>query len=101
MIKNFNTLDVLSVYTGRLMNTMDGVYEVMDHFYPGIMTLGIAAMQKTASKEILRQLPQLGSLPTIDGLNFIEEGRKAIEKFGNELALSGPHGTGNPDMMEN
>lgn len=66
--KAFQTLSVAEVYTGLCLQQPSGFHEVMDHLYPGIMTLGTAMMQPTASKFLGESLPQLAALgkPTKD-----------------------------------
>ena len=43
--KAFDSLAVAGVYTGMVLEEGGGIHEVMDHLYPGIMTLGTAVMQ--------------------------------------------------------
>lgn len=108
MKKEMPTSGVLGVYTGRALGDADGgngmkqIHEVMDHFYPGIMTLGIAHMAKTASKEVLRQVPAVADLaqPEDWAAGYSEYLKQGIAKFGETIMLDGPHGTGNPDMHE-
>ncbi len=106
--KELPTIGVLGVYTGRTLgdgkggNGMAEIGEVMDHFYPGIMTLGMASMANTASREVLRQVPTVAELeqPADWRTGYDVYREKAIEKFGPTISLDGPHGTGNPDMRE-
>lgn len=102
MIKEFNTVAVLGVFTGRVLaeHGFSEIHEIMDHFYPGIMTLGCASMAKTASHEVARQHPEFNSLPECTKENWEEFTTNAVAKFGDKMNLNGPHGTGNPDMME-
>lgn len=100
--KPLPTLGVLGVYTGILLKKegFGEIHEVMDHLYPGIMTMGLAYMAKTASKEILRQHPEFASLPHCTKTNYQEFAAKALSTFGETITVDGPHGTGNPDMHE-
>lgn len=106
MKKALPTLGVLGVYTGRVLSVggFDQIHEVLDHFYPGIMTLGCAMALPTAQKEVLRQVPAVAEIPSPG--NNAEWGAKvsayaalALEKFGPTIELEGPHGTGGPDMI--
>ncbi len=98
--KYFPTLAVLGAYSGICLDGFSGIHEVFDHFYPGIMTLGVASMAKTGSKEILRQHPEISELPECTQKNWREYSRIALEKFGSTMGLEGPHGTGGPDVKE-
>jgi len=59
--KAFPIKDILSVSTGIMVSDkkMQGVYDVMDFFYPGITTIGLAYMQETAAEKIFEQHPVL------------------------------------------
>jgi hypothetical protein len=61
MKKSFKTIDILPVASGLTLYNggFAGIQEVMDHFYPGIMTIGCAAMGKDAAEEVKKQLPDL------------------------------------------
>lgn len=62
--KSFPIENVLTVFTGVCMKSGIGMaQDVFDHLYPGIMTLGCAAMQPRAARELLRQHPWLGDVP--------------------------------------
>ena len=89
--KTFGTLAVLGVFTGRVLEEKGfaGIHEVMDHLYPGIMTLGIAAMAKQAAAEIGRQVP--GAVPWTEGDDWRDYAAHAIETLGPALAILGPH----------
>jgi hypothetical protein len=64
MTKVFPADVVLSAYSGRFVcKDFGDVHELMDLFYPGIMTLGLAAMSTRAAAELRRQFPILGDVP--------------------------------------
>ena len=90
--KEFSTLAVAGVYTGRVLEHggMNGIHEVMDHLYPGIMTIGIAAMADRASDVIGEQLPALAALgkPTDDGWQAYAD--SVVKHLGPTLWVSGP-----------
>jgi hypothetical protein len=89
--KAFPTLDVMGVYTGFVLNPKGfaGTHEVMDHFYPGIMTIGTAAMAPNASKEIARQIPEVATVSG-DPAKWEEYGHDAVRLLGPTLELDGP-----------
>ena len=89
--KTFSTLSVAEVYSGICLQQPCGMHEVMDHLYPGIMTLGTAMMQPAASKYLGTYLPELAAL----GMPA-EGGHEAyavlvVEKLGSTLEVPGPH----------
>jgi hypothetical protein len=96
MTKAFPIENVLTVYTGFCMKQGVGMaQDVFDHLYPGIMTLGCAAMADTAAKELLRQHPTLAELPTMPddgGMPAVNRVVAAARKrFGDTLEVEGPH----------
>ena len=98
--KPMPTLGVLGVLTGIVLKDhgFSEIHEVMDHFYPGIMTIGVAMMGDTARREVLRQHPELAELPPCTKENFVQYAADALARFGETISLIGPHGTGQPDM---
>jgi hypothetical protein len=57
--RTFKTIDVLEVWTGKqLPGFEEGFHGVMDFFYPGIMTVGCAAMLEPCRKLLEIQLPE-------------------------------------------
>ncbi len=100
--KPLPTLGVLGVYTGLVLKQggFSEIHDVMDHLYPGIMTLGCAHMAGTARKEVLRQHPEFAELPECDSGNWEQFASDALAKFGPTIDVVGPHGTGNPDMWD-
>lgn len=102
MKKALPTLGVLGLYTGIYLKSFSEIHETLDHFYPGIMTIDCAMMMPTGSKEVLRQVPAVAEIPqpTDWKAGYAEYARLGLEKFGPTIELDGPHGTGNPDMME-
>jgi hypothetical protein len=90
MTKTFSTAAVLGVYTGRILNS-DGfapIHEVMDFFFPGIMTLGCAHMLDVASAEVARQYPDVVDLGPCTETNYQEYYGDALVKYGTTMALS-------------
>jgi hypothetical protein len=102
MEKQMPTLGVLGVYTGIVLKQggFGEIHEVMDHLYPGIMTLSAARMAKTASKEVGRQHPELADLGECGSHNYEQYSASALKRFGESIPIEGPHGTGNPDMFD-
>ena len=100
MKKPMPTLGVMGVYTGILLKQggFGEIHEVMDHFYPGIMTIGVAMMADTAKREVLRQRPECLKLPDCEDIGYERFAARALATFGESIELDGPHGTGNPDM---
>jgi hypothetical protein len=93
--KAFPIENVLTVYTGFCMKRGVGIaQDVFDHLYPGIMTLGSAAMQPKAADELKRQHPALAELPSIPeggGLPACERVIAAARAiFGDTIAVEGP-----------
>ena len=88
--KAMPTLGVLGVYTGRVLKEhgFGEIHEVFDHFYPGIMTLGCAAMAEDAAAEVARQVP--GCVPWKDDDDWQEYARRGLEAFGPTIELDGP-----------
>jgi hypothetical protein len=89
--KAFGTLAVMGVFTGRVLEEhgFGRIHEVMDHLYPGIMTMGVAAMAEQAAAEIGRQVP--GALPWTEGDDWRDYGRRAVAALGPTLNIIGPH----------
>ena len=87
------TLGVVGVATGFTLkeNAMIEIHEVMDHLYPGIMTIGIAMMAESAKEEVLAQIPELRELPQCTAENYQEVAQIALEKFGPTVLLFGGH----------
>jgi hypothetical protein len=88
--KKFSTLAVLGAYSGRVLEDhgFASIHEVMDHFYPGIMTIGVAAMGKLAAIEIKRQVPAVEDFR--DGEDWRAYAARGIETFGSTIELQGP-----------
>lgn len=57
MKKNFKTIDILSVTTGRLLGEMDGIYDVLSHLTGSIvMTHSIPNLMEPCARAIREQL---------------------------------------------
>ena len=91
--KTFPIEDVLTVVTGIMLKTGADFQGVMDVLYPGIMTIGCAAMQETASEEILRQHPKIREvLRTAPDPRQYEDFLQYMRiHFGPTLEIEGPH----------
>jgi len=100
--KQMPTLGVLGTYTGFVLKRggFSEIHEVLDHLYPGIMTLGCAHMAKTAAKEIARQHPELAELGECIKSNWEDYAHRGLARFGEFISVDGPHGTGTPDMHD-
>jgi hypothetical protein len=94
MTKNFPTVSVLTVSTGVMLEKGADFQSVMDHFFPGIFTLGCVAMQPTAAKEIYRQLPEVKAFADFWGEINADNCEAflcaTIERYGETLPLDGP-----------
>jgi hypothetical protein len=89
--KTFPTLAVCGVLSGRVLEEkgFSGIHEVMDHFYPGIMTMGVAAMGDAAADEVARQVPTAPRWKESD--DWREYGARCLSILGPTLDLVGPH----------
>lgn len=88
MEKTFDTIAVLSITTGILTRKMEDIYDVMDFFYPGIMTLGLAAMSGEAKKIILAQHPELAAVKIRSGEHFKDDLAEALRKLPYRITLT-------------
>ena len=90
-LKTFGTLAVMGAYTGYLLeeNGFGKIHEVFDHFFPGIMTLGVAALSKHASAEIARQCPEVKDVRG-DPADWKTFGPASIAALGSTIDLRGP-----------
>jgi hypothetical protein len=92
-LRAFKAITVLEVYSGFVLEDGGGfgnVHDVMDHFWPGIMTLGCAAMSETAKKEVLRQHPELEKLGLPTEKNWKAWRGRSLAKLPPTLELEGP-----------
>lgn len=89
--KEFPTLAVMGVLTGIVLEErgFGGIHEVFDFFYPGIMTLGVAAMSPKAAAEVKRQLPEAPEME--EGEDYRVYAKRAIKALGKTVSLTGPH----------
>lgn len=89
--KSFPTLAVMGAYTGYLLEEgkFGQIHEVMDHFYPGIMTIGVGAMQPNAAAEIKRQRPEVADVPG-DPAKYREFAEASVAALGATMDLEGP-----------
>lgn len=103
MKKSFDIEDVLTVVTGVMLRKGADFQGVMDHLYPGIMTIGCAAMQPTAAEEIQRQHPKMREFCRVNEMHegddrigwcadFVQLARVS---FGSTIQIDGPHEVSN------
>lgn len=90
--KSFPIFPVMGVVTGIVLeeNGFLGIHELMDHFFPGIMTMGAAIMMPVAKEEILKQHPFLKDVAECTKDNYkkwVEEEMKKLPAF---LDITGP-----------
>lgn len=90
--KSFPIFPVMGVVTGIVLeeNGFQGIHELMDHFFPGIMTMGAAIMMPVAKEEILKQHPFLKDIAECTKDNYkkwVEEEMKKLPAF---LDITGP-----------
>lgn len=91
----FPTLDLLSVTTGMLLNTMDGIYKVYEHFVGGpVWTHMLPPLGPEMKVRVLAQHPHLAAADaeaenvTPENVGFYQQ--LFIELYGAELPLEGP-----------
>ena len=101
MKRPFATLDVLGVYTGYVLREKGfaGVHEVMDHFFPGIMTIGVAAMFPRAAAEVKRQIPSVVEVPGDPKDDWKAYADAAVRVLGETLELEGPITLGDGEVQ--
>lgn len=93
--KDFPVAAVGGVCTGICLNSFSGIHEVMDHLYPGIMTIGCAAMMTRARDELYRQHPKLREFVRVNGIPEGAEQAATFRQllrmhFGETLSTEGP-----------
>ena len=99
--KSFKTVAVLGIYSGLVLEKggFGEMHEVMDHFYPGIMTLGAAMMGERGAEEVVRQHPELVKVGLPAGSPYVGKHSKlgwkawrdkALTKLPPKLVLEGP-----------
>lgn len=89
--KPFPTADVMTVATGIKLADDADFHSVMDHLFPGIMTIVCAAMQPRAAQELKRQHPKISEIMRIESpKNYGAFLSLATVCFGDTLAVSGP-----------
>ena len=96
MIKNFPTSAVLATYSGRVLKDFSEIHHLLDHLYPGIMTLGCAMVLPEARATILRQHPGIDQIDApadwSDAEQRLDYLRRAEGVFGATMALdNGPN----------
>ena len=62
MIKSFATSAILATYSGRVLVDFSEIQNLLDHLYPGIMTLGCAMVLPEARATIKRQHPGIDQI---------------------------------------
>ena len=97
MRKDFKIEAVLSAITGTLLCDFGDMHEVYDHYYPGIMTLGVALMADQCRERVLEEHPGLKGVlsPDVGGATgdaYLEAIapwlREMREAHGEELTLT-------------
>ena len=95
--KRILTSTALSILTGRLCGSFADMQEAMDVFYPGIMTLGCAAMLPRAQGIIKSLCPELAAaaehhpyIQSEDVDTFIAAVKDLSEQFPDGVTISGP-----------
>jgi hypothetical protein len=105
-VKQFSTLAAVGVATGIVMENegMSGIHAVFDHFYPGIMTVGLLAMAEPAKDAVLSQVPALRDFIAENGrptkFNYDTWGRRAVKAIGATVELTGPLGDAPDEIAE-
>ncbi|HEU4368307.1 MAG TPA: hypothetical protein VFV05_08800 [Methylomirabilota bacterium] len=99
--RSFPTLAVVGTYTGRLLvpGGFGDIHDVMNHLYPGIMTMGLAAMAEHAARHLGEHVPGLRDLPAYDedaGPGAYAD--LAVERLGPTLLVPGPANTSNAEI---
>ncbi len=103
MKKTFSTEAVFTVVTGIVLCDYGLAAEVMDHLYPGIMTIGQAAMQGHASEAIQLQHPKMREFlrtATPAKEDWQAFNTEAKLHFGSELEIEGPLNPSNETISE-
>lgn len=102
MRKKLQTLGVVGAYSGRLLKErgFGEIHEVFDHLYPGIMTVGVAAMSDDTKKYLGQDVPALLEIPSITKENFEEVAAWCLDRFGPEIDVEGPIKDINPSEVE-
>lgn len=87
--KSFPTLAVLGAYTGIVLEErgFGGIHEVFDFFYPGIMTLGVAAMSENIKQLLLANVPELEGWNDVSRLGWEKFAKEALAHFGETISL--------------
>lgn len=94
MKKKFKTLAVVGAHSGKLLEHggFGDIHDVFDHLYPGIMTLGVAAMADSAARELLAQEPRLMMFDEVayQKLGIDSFKHAAIGVLGESVEIDGP-----------
>lgn len=87
--------DVLTVVTGIMLERGADFQGVMDVLYPGIMTIGCAAMRSHAADEICRQHPKMREFCRVHMTTDVSKLGDFIQlakiHFGETIEIDGPH----------
>lgn len=72
--KSFHLGDILTVSTGTLVSSMDGVHHILNHMtQDNLFTHQILIASPIMREELIRQLPFLGQVEKPEGLSTREE----------------------------
>lgn len=96
--KHFKTEAILTVTSGINLGDFAWVHELMDFLFPGIMTIGVAAMSQIARTELLRQHPSLKDLPEITTRNWSQWLTKNMPLLPKTFEIEGPLNVPNKDV---
>lgn len=90
--KSFRITPIMGVVSGIVLE--DGgwvdMQEVMNHFFPGIMTMGAVVMSPVAKEAILEQHPFLASVPLPTPATYKQWVQEEMSKLPAYLDLEGP-----------
>ena len=89
-MKEFTTLTVIGAATGFCLedNGLGKIHELFDFFWPGISTIGILAMAKEMTNELVRQIPDLKTfVDTITENNWESIAKIAVNQFGEKVLV--------------
>lgn len=90
MKKSFPMHAALTIWTGRVCGDFGEAHNLMDHFFPGIMTIGMAAMSERGKAEVESQFPRIAEAAFLRD-DWSQQGViNAVQQLGSEIELEGP-----------
>ena len=88
--KQFPMHAALTIWTGRVCGDFGEAHMLMDHFFPGIMTIGMAAMAYRGKAEVEAQFPRITEAAFLKD-DWSQQGViNAIQHLGGTIELEGP-----------